>query len=115
VTSGPEVLGDGPIGGEEPLCVPWRFEPLDAPLPFTRALVGVLGAVIEIPMLAVFRPREHLPPGSPIAFQLVGNEHRRAILAPFEELAEERLGRLLVPPPLHENIQHMAVLIHGTP
>jgi hypothetical protein len=110
-----EVLGDGTVGGEELLGVPWRFEPLHAPLALTRGLVGVLGAVIEIPMLAVFYSQEHLPLGGPIAFQFVGTEYPRDILAGFEELAEEFLGRVLVPPTLNEDIQHVPVLIHGPP
>jgi hypothetical protein len=110
-----KVLGNGTIRGEKPLGVPWRFEPLHAPLALTRGLVGVLGAVIEIPMLAVFYPQEHLPLGGPIAFQFVGNEYPRDMLAAFEELAQEGLGRVLVPPTLHEDIQHVPVLIDGPP
>ena len=51
-----EVLGDRTIGGEEPLGVPWGLEPLHAPLPLAGRLVGVLRAVIEVPVLAVFHP-----------------------------------------------------------
>jgi hypothetical protein len=27
------VRRDGPLGGEEPLCMPWGFKPLHPPLP----------------------------------------------------------------------------------
>jgi hypothetical protein len=37
------------------------------------------------------------------------------VALPFEELAEELLGRLLVPSALHEDIEDSAVLIHGPP
>ena len=47
-----EVLGDRAIGGEEPLCMPWRLKPLHAPLALPGGLVGVLCAIIQIPMLA---------------------------------------------------------------
>jgi hypothetical protein len=49
--------------------------------------VGVLGTVIEIPMLAVLYPREHLPLGGLIAFQLIGDEDPRDLLAAFEDLS----------------------------
>src|SRR3989442_12616832 len=55
-----EMLGDGAIGGEEPLGVPRGLEPLQASLPLAGGLVGVFRAIVEIPMLAMFHPREDL-------------------------------------------------------
>jgi hypothetical protein len=49
-----EVLGNRPIGGEKPLCLVWGLEPLHAAFPLPCWLVRVLGAVVEIPVLAVF-------------------------------------------------------------
>ena len=48
-----EVLGDGTIGGEEPLRVSSRFEALHAPLPLARRLMGILRTVVEGAVLAV--------------------------------------------------------------
>ena len=64
----PEVLSDGTTNGKESLGVAWGFEPLHALLPLAGRLVGVLCAVIEIPMLAMFHPWEDLALGSPRAF-----------------------------------------------
>jgi hypothetical protein len=50
-----------------------------------------------------------------VALELIRDDHPGDILTAFEELAEEFLGRVLIPPPLYENIQHMTVLIHGAP
>jgi hypothetical protein len=47
-----EGLRNRTIGGEEALGLARRLEPLHAPLPLTGGLMGVLGAVIEIPVLA---------------------------------------------------------------
>jgi hypothetical protein len=47
-----EVLSDETIGREEPLGVPWRFEPLHVPLPLTGWLMRVLCTIIEIAMLS---------------------------------------------------------------
>jgi hypothetical protein len=43
MASRPEVLG-----------MTGRFDPLHAPLPLARGLMGILGAIIEIAMLAMF-------------------------------------------------------------
>jgi hypothetical protein len=51
-----EMLGEGTIRGEKPLGVPWRLEPLNAPLPLACRLVGIFGAVVEIAMLAELCP-----------------------------------------------------------
>ena len=48
VASWTEVLGDGTIGGEEPLGMSWGLEALHAPLPLACRLMRVLGAAIEI-------------------------------------------------------------------
>ena len=110
-----EVLSNWPIRGEEALHVPGGLEPLHASLPLTCGLMRVLGAIIEVAVLAVLHPREDLPLRSPVAFELVGDEHARHVLAPFEELAEEFLRSFLIPPPLHQDIEHGAVLIHRSP
>ena len=65
-----EVLGARPIGGEKPLRVPSGLESLHAPLPLAGRLVGALGAVIQIAMLAMFHPWEDLPLGRAVALQL---------------------------------------------
>jgi hypothetical protein len=39
VASGSEVLGNGPIGGKEPLRLAWGLQPLHAPLPLAGGLV----------------------------------------------------------------------------
>ena len=43
-----EVLGNRTIRGEKPLCLSWGLEPLHAPLPLARGLMGVFRTVIEI-------------------------------------------------------------------
>ena len=52
----PEVLGDETRSGQEPLGVPRGLEPLQAPLPLAGGLMGVLGTVVEIPMLPMSTP-----------------------------------------------------------
>jgi hypothetical protein len=77
--------------------------------------VGVLRAVVEVPVLAMFHPRKYLLLRGPIAFQLVRDDHPRYVGQSLQQLAEELLGRFLVSAALHENIQDVAILIDGPP
>ena len=79
-----EVLGDGTIGGEEPLRMSWGLEALHAPLPLVGRLVRVLGAIIEVAMLPMFHAGQDLPFGSGIAFQLIGDHHMGHIPQAFQ-------------------------------
>ena len=110
-----EVLGNGPIGGEESLGVSRGLKPLQAPLPLASWLVGMLRTVIEVPVLAVRHPRKHLPLRCPMAFQFVCNDDPRHIGQALQELTEKLLRRLLVPLALHEDVEHMPLLIDSPP
>jgi hypothetical protein len=51
-----KVLRYRAIGSEEALRVSWGCEPLHAPLPLARGLMGVLRTVVEVAVLAMFHP-----------------------------------------------------------
>jgi hypothetical protein len=70
-----EMLGDKAIGGEEPLRLTRRLKALHASLALAGGLMRVLGAVVEIAMLAMFHPRENLALSGPVALQFVGDNH----------------------------------------
>jgi hypothetical protein len=63
----------------------------------------------------MFHAGQDLPFGGCIAFQLIGHNHPWHVRQPFEELAEELLRGGRVAPALHQDIEHMAVLIHRPP
>ena len=69
------VRRDGTIGGEEPLVMTRRLEPLHAPLALANGLVGVLRTIIEIRVLAMFHFRKDLALGGTIALQFIGDDH----------------------------------------
>jgi hypothetical protein len=48
-----EMLGDRIIGGEESLRLTRGFKSLRPPLPLAGGLMRILGAIIEIPVLAM--------------------------------------------------------------
>jgi hypothetical protein len=100
VASWSEVLGNGTIGGEETLRVTRRLESLHAPLPLPCGLVGIFRAVVEIAMLAMFHARQDVPLRRAIAFELVRDDHPWHVGQALEQLPEELLGGVLVPPTL---------------
>jgi hypothetical protein len=77
--------------------------------------MGVLTPVIEIATLAVFYPGQDLPLRRAIALELIGNDDPRDILTALEQLTEKLLRRLLIAAALHQNVEHVVVLVDGTP
>src|SRR5215510_7197232 len=110
-----EVLRDGTIGSKKTLGLARAFEPLHALLSLACRLVRVLGTIVEIPILAMFHPWQDLALGGSVALELIGDDHARDVGQSFEQLTEELLRSPLVPATLHQDIQHIAVLIHRPP
>src|SRR4029453_2233646 len=100
---------------EKPVRVPCGLQPLHAPFPLAGGLVGVFGAILGVPVLAVVHPPRALPLRPAIPFPLVWDDHARDVRQPLEQLAEALLGRLLVPPTLHEHVEPIPVLIDRPP
>ena len=57
----------------------------------------------------------HLSASSGIAAQFVGDDLSRHVPQPFQQLPEETLGSLCVAFSLHQNIQHIPILVNGPP
>jgi hypothetical protein len=74
MTTRTEVLSNGAIGCEEPLCLTRRFKPLHSSLPLPGGLMRVLRTIIEIPMLAMFDPQKDFSLSGPVALQFVGDD-----------------------------------------
>src|SRR5262245_10686820 len=75
----------------------------------------ILRTVVEISMLTMFDPRQDLALGGPIALQFIGDDDARHVGQPLEKLAKELLCGLLVPPALHQDIQHVPLLLNCPP
>jgi hypothetical protein len=110
-----EMLGDEARGGEEPLGVPRCLEALQAPLAWPRRLVGVVGAVVEIPVLAVVHTGQDLAQGRAIAFALIRDDHPRPRGQAPQQCAEAFFRSGLIPAALHEDVKDRPVLIDGPP
>jgi hypothetical protein len=110
-----EMLRDRTIRSKEALGLAGGVEPLYAPLSLTCRLVRILRAIIQIPMLPRFHPREELSLGGSIALQFVGNDHSRYVRQALEPRAKELLRGPLIPAALDHNIQHVPLLTHRPP
>jgi hypothetical protein len=53
--------------------------------------------------------------GDTVASQLISHDHARHILKAFQQPSKEALRGFGVPPWLNQDVEHNAVLIHGTP
>jgi hypothetical protein len=97
------------------LCLTGGFEPLHLPFASSGRLVRILGSVVEAFVPAMLDPRHQHLLRRGIACQLVGDQHaRRPTLLP-QQLAQQALGGLLVPPALHQHVEHDAVLVDRPP
>jgi hypothetical protein len=74
-------------------------------------LARIFGPIIEIAMLSMFHTRQDLALRCAIARQFIRHDHPRHVGQALQRFAKELLGCYLIPPPLHEKIQDVAVLI----
>jgi hypothetical protein len=87
-----------------------RFEPLHAPLSLAGGLMRVFRPVIQVPMLSMFHTGQDLALRRTITRQFIRNDHPRHVGQALQQFAKELLRGLPIPPPLHENIQDVAVM-----
>jgi hypothetical protein len=113
VAARPEVLVEGAMGGEKALGLPGRLEALHVALPLSCGPVRVLGAVVEIPALAMLDPGQDLLLGGAVTLELIGHDDARDIPQALQQFPEEAL--LGIPAALDQNIQDVAVLVDGAP
>ncbi|GAC1461103.1 MAG: hypothetical protein PVSMB2_22630 [Ktedonobacteraceae bacterium] len=66
-------------------------------------------------MLPMFHARQDLAFRCSIPGQFVGDDHARNIFQSFEELAKEFLCGLFVAAALHQDVQHVAILVDRSP
>jgi hypothetical protein len=75
----------------------------------------VFATVIEVATLPVLHPRQNLALSRTITLELVRDDHPWHVLQALEQLAKELLGGVLVAPALHQDIQHVVVLVDSAP
>ncbi len=109
-----EVL-DEPVHGQKSLRTTRRFEPSHLPLSLPRRLVGDLGSGVRVLVGAVYDGRHDLAASGAVASQLVGDQPPGLAALRFQQLSEEAFSGSPITARLDENVEHVAILIHGTP
>src|SRR5262245_20020886 len=75
----------------------------------------ILTAVVEIATLPVFYAGQYLTLGRAITLELIRDDHPWHVLQALEQLSEKLLRRLFIAAALHQNVEHVIVLIDGPP
>ena len=100
---------------EKPLHVGSGFEPAHLALPLPGRLVGDFCPIVRVLVRAVDHGRHHGAASRWVTAQLVGDQSSRDTALPFQQLPEESDGRPPIAPRLDEDVNDIAVLVHGPP
>ncbi len=100
---------------EKSLCLSGRFEAPRLPLLLGGRLVRCLTSIIRITVLAMGHVRHHFFLRRAIAPELIGDHPIRRSPLMLEHLLEKALRHFFVFAFLHQDIDHLAVLIDGSP
>jgi hypothetical protein len=98
---------------EKTLCVPGRFESAHLPFPLARRLMRGLDAIVGVPLHTVSHVAEDASHGSGVPAQFVGNDLQWFGALATQEFLKESLCGALMTMRLDQNVDHVAVLIHG--
>lgn len=105
------MVGKRTLGGEAAWRVPRGVQPRHAALALAGGLVGVLRAVVARAGLAMCHAREALARGRARVLQCIGDDPPGHLVPALAQCPAAWRRRLLLPTPLHANIQDSAGLI----
>lgn len=75
----------------------------------------VFGSIVQSCVLSMLYPRQDLTFRRAIANALISDDDTRNVLESLEELAEKSFGSFFVSAALDEDVEHVAILINGSP
>src|SRR5260221_2464324 len=110
-----ETPGNEAEGGEKALGLFGCGEPPHLLFTQSRGLVGVFRSIVQPFVLPMLHARQELAFRRTIAPELISDDDTWNIWEPFEELAEKSFGSFFVSAALDEDVEHVAVLINGSP
>src|SRR5215475_3108576 len=110
-----EQIPDRIIQGEKSLRVPRRFESPHLPFPLARWLMRGFDSIVGVSLHTVSHVAEDALYGSGVASQFVGNDPQRFGALTTQESSKESLCSALITLRLDQDVDHVAVLIHGSP
>ena len=100
---------------EKPLRVTCRFESSHLPFPLARRLMRDLSSIVGVSLHAVSHVLEDGSYGSGVASQLVGNDPQWLRALTTQEFTKESFCGALITMRLNQNVDHVAILVDGTP
>jgi len=90
-------------------------KPTHVTLPLASRFVRHFRSIICVDVIDMIHRRHDRAVSDVIAWQLVRDQPSGFAALVFEQPAEEGFRRLFIAAPLHQNVNGIAVLIHGTP
>ena len=115
VTSDTKEILHKSVHRQEALRVGGRFEPSHLPLALPRRLMRAFRSIVLVSGGAVHHRRHGPAVGSRIAAKLVRDQSSRLTALPFQQLTEKARGGTPIAPELDEDVDHVTVLVNGTP
>ncbi len=103
------------VYGREALQMGSRLEAAHLTLALLGRLMRDLGTVVRVPIGAVAHRRHHRAACCRVAAELVCDQPSWDTTLALEELPEESGGCAPIPSRLHEDVDDVAVLVHGAP
>jgi len=74
-----------------------------------------LGQIVRVAFRVVIHGRHDVSVGGAVAPQLVRHQPSRRAPLPFQQLAKKPFGRAGVAISLNQDVDHISVLVHGSP
>ena len=91
------------------------LEPSHLALALAGRLMREFGPIVLVLRRAVHDRRHHATVGRRVAAQLVGDQPAGHTALAFQQLPEEAFGRVPITSRLHEDVDHVAVMVDGAP
>ncbi len=90
-------------------------EPSHRPFSLARRFVRDFGSVIRIDVVDVTHRRHDRPMSGVIASEFVGHQPPGFTALAFDQATKKPFSRTLIAAALHQNINDIAVVVHGPP
>ena len=110
-----EEIPDDAVDGREALEVRDQFEAAHLALAVAGRLMRYFDSIVRIRGCAVHDRRDQSTAGGLIARQLVGDQAARDGALCFQELVEESDRSSPIPSGLHEDVDHIPILVNRPP
>ena len=111
----PEKIQNDAMHRKEELSLSWRLELSHLSFSLSGRLVGDFCSIVRVLFGVMIHRRHDRPERRAVTLQLVGDQAERNLSLPLKGLAKEPLRCMTVASRLDEDVDHVTVLIRGTP